>query len=182
MLAFDWGTSNAARLPATVLLARRFLEMERDAQRVEFAANFDCGSTVPIAGVPLEGAFTLTYESSASRSVPPEVIAIPVAQRSELRAPTRAGFFTIRRDDDVVVRGAAQFADARQGDFRAAERFVNEVRSERKAALERNTTPDPLATWWLALLAAAVLWSWWPGSAASSTKRVDQAGRMPAVP
>jgi hypothetical protein len=181
MLAFDWATSNAARLPATVLLARRFLETERDAQRVEYAGNFDCGSTVPIAGVPMDGTFTLTYESSANRSVPPEVIAIPVAQRSELRAPTRAGFFTIRRNDDVVVRGAAQFADARQGDFRAAERFVNEVRSERKAALERNTTPDPLATWWLALLAAAVLWSWWPGGAGSSSKRERKTGRMPAI-
>src|SRR5206468_12240541 len=42
MLAFDWSTSNAARLPATVLLVRRFLETERDAQQASYAANFDC--------------------------------------------------------------------------------------------------------------------------------------------
>ncbi|MCX6951396.1 MAG: BatA domain-containing protein, partial [Verrucomicrobia bacterium] len=55
MLAFDWATSNAARLPATVLLARRFLEAERDAQRAPYAANFDCGATVALAGVPADG-------------------------------------------------------------------------------------------------------------------------------
>ena len=37
MLAFDWATSNAPRLPATVLLARRFLETERDAQSAPYA-------------------------------------------------------------------------------------------------------------------------------------------------
>jgi hypothetical protein len=182
MLAFDWATSNAARLPATVLLARRFLEAERDVQRVEYAANFDCSSALAISGVPVDGDFTLVFEASARGSIPPEVVAIPAAQRSELRAPTRAGFFTVRRNDDVLVRGAAQFADARQGDFRAAERFVNEVRSERKSAIERNTMADPFVIWWLVLLAAAVLWSWWPGRAGALNSPQGKTARMQASP
>jgi hypothetical protein len=67
MLAFDWATSNASRLPATVLLARRFIEAERDAQRAPYAANFDCGALVPIAGVPLDGGFTVTFEPAGGR-------------------------------------------------------------------------------------------------------------------
>jgi hypothetical protein len=169
-------------LPATVLLARRFLEAERDVQRVEYAANFDCGSAISVAGVPLNGDFTLTIEESGSNHSPAEVVVIPVAQRSELRAPVRAAFFTLRRNDEVLVRGATQFADARQGDFRAAESFVNEVRSERKSALERNTTPDPFVTWWLVLLAGAVLWSWWPGKSAGSISTAESVRRKPAIP
>ncbi len=162
MLAFDWATSNAARLPATVLLARRFLEAERDAQHAPFAANFDCGAPVLLAGVPAEGGFTLTFEPAGAKpDEQPIVTSITPAERTGLRAPGRAGFFTVRRGNEVLVRGSAQFADARQGDFRAAEKFTVDVRSERAAAIERHTTADPLVVLWLALLATVVLASWW---------------------
>ncbi len=162
LLAFDWATSNAARLPATVLLARRFLEAERDAQRAPFAANFDCGAPVLLAGVPVDGDFTLTFEPAGAKAEErPVVTRIAPAERAGLRAPGRAGFFVVRRGEEVLVRGSAQFADARQGDFRAAEKFTVDVRSERAAAIERHTTPDPFVALWLALLAAAVLASWW---------------------
>ncbi len=162
MLAFDWATSNAARLPATVLLMRRFLEAERDAQRAPYAANFDSGGPVAIAGVPLDGEFVLTFEATgAPAGAAPLVAGIAPAERSGLRAPTRAGFFTVRRGDELVVTGSAQFADARQGDFQAAERFVVEVRSERAAAIERHTTADPFVVVWLALLGVTILASWW---------------------
>lgn len=163
LLGFDWDASNAARLPATVLLLRRFLEAERDAQRAPYAANFDCGAPVALAGVPAEGECTVMFEpADAAGAVAPEVRRLAPAERAGLRAPGRAGFFTVRRGEEVLVRGSAHFADARQGDFRAAERFAVEVRGERAAALERHTTADPWTAGWLALLAAAVLGSWWP--------------------
>ena len=159
MLAFDWATSNAARLPSTVLLTRRFLETERDAQRAPYTANFDSGALVPLAGVPADAVLTLTFEPAAGD--PAVTRPIAAVERSELRAPGRAGFFTVQNGPELVVRGAAQFADARQGDFRTAERFFVEIRSERDAAIERNTTPDPFVIGWLALLVGLVLWSWW---------------------
>lgn len=168
MLAFDWATSNAARLPATVLLARRFLEAERDAQHAPFAANFDCGAPVLLAGVPAEGGLSLTFEpAEAKPDEPPIVTSIAPAERTGLRAPGRAGFFTVSRGNEVLVRGSAQFADARQGDFRAAEKFTVDMRSERAAAIERHTTADPFVVLWLALLAALVLASWWGRTSAS---------------
>jgi len=168
MLAFDWATSNAARLPASVLLARRFLEAERDAQRAPYAANFDCGAPVLLAGVSAEGAVTLAFEpAEAKADERPIIVAIAPAERAGLRAPGRAGFFTVRRGDEVLVRGSAQFADARQGDFRAAEKFTVDVRSERAAAIERHTTADPLVVLWLALLALLVFASWWVRTSAS---------------
>ena len=159
MLAFDWATSNAARLPSTVLLVRRFLETERDAQRASYAANFDCNETIPLAGVPPDGALTLTWQPAAGGE--PVMRTIATTERAELRSPGRTGWFTLKRGDELLVRGAVQFADARQGDFKAPEKFFIELPGERRAALERSTRADPLATFWLLALAGLVLGSWW---------------------
>jgi hypothetical protein len=168
LLAFDWATSNAPRLPATVLLARRFLETERDAQRAPYAANFDSTSKIALAGVPADGALTLVFQPSTGG--PPETRIIPVAERAEVRAPGRSGFFTLKRGEEVLVRGAAQFADARQGDFHAAEKFAVDLPTEQKSALERNTRADPFATWWLLALAGLMVGSWWTRSGGAETK------------
>jgi hypothetical protein len=182
MLAFDWATSNASRLPAMVLLIRRFVEAERDAQPLAYAANFDCSAPVAVRGVPLDGAFTMTFEPAGEPGRPPQRELIPVTPRAGIRAPARPGFFTLRRDDEVLVQGSAQFSDTRQGDFSAAERFVHEVRGEREAALERNTTSDPFVVGWLVLLGALLLASWWPGKAASMREASARPSRAPALP
>jgi hypothetical protein len=158
-LAFDWDTSNASRLPATVLLLRRFLEAERDAQWAPYAANFDAASPVALTGVPPDGELTLTYQAAAGGD--PETRVLVASERTGFTAPGRAGFFTVKRGVDLIVRGATQFADARQGDFRGAETFFNDDPAERRAAIERLTQPDPFRTWWLVALAALALGSWW---------------------
>jgi hypothetical protein len=170
-LAFDWATSNADRLPATVLLARRFLETERDLQRGPYAANFDAASPVPLPGVTFAPGETLALEfqpPGGAAPTTPETRVIPFAETADVRAPGRSGFFTLRRGEEVLVRGAAQFADARLGDFRAADTFFADVESERAAAIERNTMADPFANAWLALLALLVLASWWMRQSAPS--------------
>lgn len=166
LFAFDWSTSNAARLPATVLLVRRFLEAERDAQRLPYTASFDTNSPIPLGGVPAEAALTLAFRPA--NGAPAETRAIPATERTDVRTPGRTGFFTLHQGEQLIVRGAAQFADTRQGDFRAAERFFIEVRGERETAIERNTRPDPFAPAWLLVLVALLLGSWWAKLSAGS--------------
>jgi hypothetical protein len=158
-LAFDWDTSNAGRLPATVLMARRFLEAERDAQAAPYAANFDAAASLPLTGVASEGDLVLAFQAAAGGDAVSRTLA-PL-ERIGLHAPGRAGFFTLKRGGDLVVRGATQFADARQGDFRQTETFFQEDPSEHRIAVERLTRPDPLVKLWLALLALLALGSWW---------------------
>lgn len=165
LLAFDWSTSNAPRLPAMVLLARRFLEAERDAQPAPYTANFDGGARVPLAnpGAPRSGgglsAVTLAFTPAGSTRE--DVRALTAAELAELRAPGRPGFFRVAQGNELLVRGAAQFGDARQGDFRAAGRFFLEQRRERQAAVERNTRGDPFLPGWLLLLIVLGLASGW---------------------
>lgn len=166
-LAFDWDLANAARLPAMVLLLRRFLETERDARFAPYAANFDSGAPVALAGIPQDGELTLTSQPAAGGE--PNSRALTAAERAGFAAPGIAGFFTVKRGTEVIVRGATQFADARQGDFRSAETFFNDDPSERRAALERLTRPDPWATLWLVVLAGLALASWWSRGGGAKT-------------
>ena len=167
VLNLEWAAGNAGRLPATVLLLRRYAEEVRDAQAGVRAANFDANGRVEIAEADRAGAgaaaeWSVVTEAGARRAVEPAELAV-------LRAPGEAGFFEVRRGKEVLVRGAAQFADARQGDFRGAGRFRREPPAgESDAARARNTRGDPLAAIWLALAGAALLWSWWPGKAGAS--------------
>lgn len=182
LLAFDWGTSNAARLPATVLLARRFLETERDAQRAPYTANFDSNAPLAPGYLPRDGDLTLAF-TPVNGGVPESRI-IPVAERSELRAPGRSGVFTLMRGEELVLRGSAQFSDTREGDFRRAEQFFIELRGEREAAIQRNTRGDPFTSLWLALIAALALGSWWtrgaPGESTASSAARTFAGKTAA--
>jgi hypothetical protein len=179
LLAFDWGTSNAARLPAMVLLGERFLAQERDAQNAPYTQNFDCGAAVTIADAIPAGPLTLTFRAAAGG--PAEVRIVSSAERSELRAPGRAGLFSVTRGDQKVVQGSAQFADARQGDFRNADTFVIDIPGERRAALERNTQDDPLATVWLVTLMAILLASWWTRRSSSLDAMSPAAATTPSV-
>jgi hypothetical protein len=166
-LAFDWDTSNAARLPATVLLVRRFLEAERDAQFAPYAANFDAAAPVALTGVPPEGEMTLVFQPAAGGEA--QTRALVPAERTGLHAPGSVGFFTVKRGTETLVRGTAQFADARQGDFRRAETFFQDDPSERRAAVERLTQPDPFVTFWVLALAGLALGSWWTREGGAAT-------------
>lgn len=174
-LNFDWEVSNADRLPATLLLVRRHAEAVRDAQPGTYAGNFDALAPVPLAPATLAGVGELVLEvQSAAEGARAAAHNLAAAALPSLRAPAEPGFFVLRRGDDVLVRGAAQFADPRQADFRRAETFVSPPPAESDALFRRNSRPDPLVPLWLALIGVALLGSWWParraaGSAATRT-------------
>jgi hypothetical protein len=174
VLNIDWENGNVPRLPATVLLLRRYVESVRDAQPGAYSANFDAGSAVVLAEADLSrnaGAeWRMRREGAEERVVTHEELAV-------LRAPEEAGFFVVKRGEEVLVRGAAQFADPRQGDFRAASTFRREPpAAESEMATARNTQGDPLANGWLALACAALFGSWWPGRAQSADWVADARG------
>lgn len=161
VLNFDWGAGNAPRLPAMVLLLRRFVETVRAAQPGFYADNFDAGARVALSSHDQgDGVLTLTFEPASGGA--PVTRAVSAAETAVLRAPTETGFFTVSHGSVQRVRGAVQFADARQGDFRDAGTFDTGRGPETKAAWERMTRADPFTSVWLLLLGGALLASWWP--------------------
>ncbi len=154
LLAFDIDRSNALRLPTTVLFIRRFVESQRDAQRTLLVGNYDTGQRIAVSGLRA-GEVTSMKVRPLGRG--DQTVEQP---RAGWRAPMRPGYFTIESGAEVLIRGAAQFADPRQGDFKDSETFKVETPGETKRALERNSVPDPFAKVWLAAIAALLLASW----------------------
>lgn len=145
MFNFDLATSNAARLPAFVLLAGRFLAGVREAKAVHFAENFECGQWLPI---PAAGA-TLVVGTERVQPLPGGL----------LRAPLRAGFFNVQAKGAEVLDAACHFGDPREADFKNA--VSNTLDETHSAAIRQlNSLPDPLAAIWLVVIAAALVGSW----------------------
>lgn len=163
VLNFDWAAGNASRLPATVLLLRRFVESVRAAQPGFYADNFDAGARVPLAARDqAAGGESVKLVFTPADGSAPTTRVVPTAELAVLRAPGEAGSFSVSRGEVMLVRGAAQFADARQGDFRRSETFDTGRGPEMKAAWERATRPDPLTSVWLVAMGGVLLASWWP--------------------
>jgi hypothetical protein len=163
-LGFDWERTNAPRLPAMMLLVRRFIERERDAQSAPFAANFDTSSPLSLTVADAENTSGLELTFEAATGEPLETRRLGPAESQSLRAPGRPGFFSVKRGDSPVVRGSAQFADPRQGDFRTSETFFHDEPAQQRLAMERLTRPDPMASLWLALVVGLAVSSWWERS------------------
>jgi hypothetical protein len=143
--------SNAMRLPAFVLLIRRFLETIRETKISAESLNTDTHQPLAIACDP-QGALTLTAGSRPAQILPASAVAT-------LRAPALPGFFTVKQGDALRLEGAAQFADPREADLSTREPL--DTVGERAAQLVKaNTASDPLTPLWLLLIVAALLGSW----------------------
>lgn len=134
ILNWDLANSTAARTPALVVMLERFVERVRGEIPRGWADNFDTGQMIPLPG------------------------------GLRARAPEAPGFFAMplaaaEGEPRQVVTGAAQFADARECDFRKATPAdtLDAVRMER---ILKRSVEDPWAPLWVAVAAAALLVAW----------------------
>ncbi|MDD5348851.1 MAG: BatA domain-containing protein [Chthoniobacteraceae bacterium] len=131
LVAFDFAHSNAARLPAFVLLLHRFVEAVRAAAPGPESANFETNQSFALAGA---------------------------ADGGLRRAPVEPGFFEAG-EGDAKLTGAAHFADPRESDFQDAA-SVDRVEGAAKARRERSSRQDPLTPLWVLLLGGLLAANW----------------------
>jgi hypothetical protein len=142
VLNFHISQSNADRLPSFIVLLSRFAESMRAAKVAKESVNVEMGQALEVASVPGRGEVTI----SGSPGQP-------------LRAPTRPGFFEVKQGTDVLVEGAAHFADARDSDFRQAANR-DDLAGRAAALVARNSREDFLTPWFLLALVALCLAGW----------------------
>lgn len=134
VLNWDLANSTAARTSAVVVMLTRFVERTRERIPRGWAENVETG----------------------------QVILLPDGRQT--RAPETPGFFSVplaaaAGDARQVMIGAAQFADARECDFRGASPIdtLDTIRMER---IVKRSVEDPWAPLWVAVAAAALLVAW----------------------
>jgi hypothetical protein len=128
-VGFPLSKSNAERIPAFVLALHRFGVQAREQKRA-FSRN--------------------NVETRQWLRVVPAV---------EERAPEVPGFFEIRSDGEVLFKGAAHFADVREGDLSAASSSPPSGGIVRDVMLS-NSLPDPFASIWILLLMGLAATAW----------------------
>ena len=139
---FDLRASNAARLPAFVLMLHRFIEQVRNGKIAAESRNVQTNQLLTVAIDP---------------ALPPPTINGEIAPT--LRAPAEPGFFEVKQGERVLLRGAAQFADAREADFREAA-TIDGLGDAAGRLVEQHSEPDFLAPLWALLLSGAMVASW----------------------
>lgn len=172
VLNFAVAQSTAARTPALVVMIGRFLDRVRSRSSRPWAGNVDADQALAVPGDGAGAARTLAVEPVRAELAP----AGPVARSPfQGRAPEEPSFFAVERDGEPAASGAAQFADARESNFRAAGPADTLEALRREAALKQSVA-DPWAPLWLGALAAALAaaWAHGGGGAAGEPRRASR--------
>ena len=156
IFAFDVVNSNAAQQPAFVLVMHRFVESVRQAKRGRVATNVELGQLVPI---PLEGETGELLVLDPDQPDAEPMQRLPARHASLFRAPDQPQRFHVMQGRDVLLDGAAHFADVREADFRACTSGSDMTEVLRSVEV-RNSKPDPLLPLWMVLLGCVMMWSW----------------------
>ncbi|MDR2862904.1 MAG: BatA domain-containing protein [Puniceicoccales bacterium] len=151
---FHPSKTNALRLPAFVILLRRYIESIREALPGSFAVNADTHQRIPLAFVPEEGGLLLSQSGVRTP--------LTAAQAAVFRAPARPGFFQVMQGEKILLDGAAQFSDSREADLTRCGP-VDTLAVRERALAHASSVPDPWRPFWLALLLALPLLAWVAG-------------------
>jgi len=149
---FDFPTSNATRLPAFVLLINRFLESIREDKKAPETRNAELAETLTVAADAHGSAVVLRDASGAETTTPASGVVT-------LRAPSLPGFFTVTQGGETLLTGAAQFADARESDFRPAT-TMDTLADHRAKLVELHSRAEALTPLWLLLIGVLIVIYW----------------------
>jgi hypothetical protein len=144
IVGFDLERSNAARVPAFVLMLHRFVAQVRAARPGREQDNVETGQPLAVAA---QGALQVEQPDGSTATV----------DAAALRAPDGPGFFRVRQGNVERFVGAAHFADAAEADLTRAASLSDPV-SRSAAATSTGTRESawmPLVVVLLAGLVAA---------------------------
>ena len=149
LLNFDVAKSNAATLPAFVVMLHRFVERVRDARIAPEALMLEAGQRIRLAhdpGAPLEIVAT-------------DAAGNPLDLQNGLTAALEPGFLTIDQNGIRLLDAAVFFADTAEADFSNCG-DADSLGEAVKAARDRHVRPDPFWQIWVMVLLAAVIAAW----------------------
>lgn len=145
-LNWDLTISNADRVPAVIVLLHRWLDERRDALPGERVDNFETGQRLAL---PQTDAKVILADGREARWTG--------------TVPEMPGRFEVMADGKRIVRGVAQFADARESDFRQCA-TADTTGSFVSESAERSSESDPLTFVWALALLGCLLTAWgWKG-------------------
>ena len=151
---FDVAQSNAARLPALIIMIDRFVDQIRSKKVALERSNMELNQQIKLAVNTGKEADDILSSATGMQQT------VPWNRSTMLRAPRNSGFFSIRQGDTLLLDAAANFADAREADFSGAARQSDLDAIPRKI-IEKQTVTDPLWQFWVILILIVLLLCWY---------------------
>jgi len=149
MINFDVAKSNAAQLPAFVVMLHRFVERTRSAKIAPEVLMLEAGQRIRLAhgtGAPLE----ILATDAAGRALD---------HQDGLTAPPAPAFLTINQGGVRLLDAAVFFADTAEADFSSCGE-ADTLGEAAAAARDRHVHADPFWQLWVMVLLAAVIAAW----------------------
>lgn len=157
-LNWNWQESNAERVPAPLLMIRRFMESVQETAPGTRSGNLPGGT---LLSVPGGGKLIHTLPGGERRE---EIFSS--------RLPEETGFVEILppgAESPPLFRGTVWFSDVRMGDFSHCTTFDTGLPPATPETL-RQMRPDPFSALWLALAGLALIISWLPSTPSRSRR------------
>jgi hypothetical protein len=154
--------SNAAHLPAFVLLLDRFAEQARLKKPAFARANFPSGQSLALVlppgakGAKLE---ILPMDAKADSANPNSATDLSLNAAAQAHAPSPPSFFTVKVDGKLWLDAASQFPDPRESDFHDAATIALDAKAQSMRE-EAHSHTDALTPLWLLALLGALLATW----------------------
>jgi hypothetical protein len=147
LINWDFEKSNAARVPAVLVMLQRFVEQVRMRKDEPWAGNFEISQRIEVQGAGY------TIQVPDKKPTP-----------FDGRASGHPGFFELQKNNKTFISGAAHFADTREADFHESS-SMNTVSQRRWEAALKQSEVDPLTPLWVLAVLACLIGSWaWRGS------------------
>lgn len=149
ILNWQWEKSNADRIPAPLLMIRRFMETVREAAPGTLRDNVPSGTRM---NFPFGSRMTITQKNGGVihenfKGVSPSTACL-------MKLDSARG-----KDTPPLFQGSVWFADAEQSDFSRCSAFEQIIGKDSSQA-ENMFTPDPFVTLWIFLAGCCMLASW----------------------
>jgi hypothetical protein len=152
-LHWDLLRSNAQRVPAVLVMLHRWMQERREAMVAMRRGNYETHQRL---------------ELTLPEGVKPTDLMVTAEGRTLPFAgsvPENPGFFQIGAKDQVLVEGAAHFADVREADLSACSAIDSNATLEAETRA-RETQFDPMVPLWTLALLGALLTAWGHGAKA----------------
>lgn len=144
VLNFQVAQSNADRMPAFVVLLNRFIASVREGVVAKESLNVETNQTLAVAAAQNRGPLEIDH------APPPP---------GPLRAPDRPRLFAVTQENNLLLDGAAHFADSREADFRTAAP-ADSLAGRAGRLIEQRSERDFLTPWFILALAGVCLANW----------------------
>jgi hypothetical protein len=151
---FDVGQSNAERLPALIIMVDRFVDQIRSKKVALEKSNLELNQRIKLAVNIGEEADDIVSSVMGTQQT------VPWNRSGMLRAPRKAGFFSISQGNAPLLDAAANFADTREADFSKAA-HQSDLNAIPREIIEKQTVTDPLWQCLAIMLLIVLLLCWY---------------------